>query len=256
MRAQIALTTAVVALAACAPAAPAQEQATLVVRHTHYFVIVNDADDAPTISVQSRQYYRKPYPLELLLVDDEGQARLEMALPIGTEMSQQIPGAAAPFYLLVARPGSNGTVFDVDRPWAIACGGGNRNLGSNQQVPQMHLYVPTECESLEVFIQAYSPNEGARVTLLDPDGNEALLLDGEFDAAETRNVPVPADMRGRVWSLTWAKPQTVDANLDDVNVAINGYLAPLLWKERQWAERYGPLMWERHKPYIRAVAGP
>ncbi len=232
----------------------AADQPTLVVRHEHYFVVVGAATEAeapPTITARSKSYYRYIEGLSLQVIDDQAEVRLETVVPLGGEMSEAIPGPAAPFYLVIANPGYNGVIFDADRPWGVVAAGG-RGLGTNGPVPQLYLYVPPECEAFKVTCDAPSPNEGGRVTILDPDGTEALVMDGEFDKAATEEIGVPAQQRGKVWSFTWAKPQTVKANLDDIAVSLDGYLAPLLWPNPSWAEKHGPTIWQRQKAVLDA----
>ena len=216
------------------------------VRHEHYFVVVNQGDHTPTISARSKSYYRYAEGLSLQVIDDQAEVRLETMLPLGADMSEAIPGAAAPFYLVIADPGYNGITFDADRPWGVVAAG-RWGLGSNSVVPQMYLYLPPECESFSITCDAPSPNEGGRVTVFTPDGEERLVMDGEFDEAVTEEIAVPAEQRGKVWSLTWAKPQTVEAGLDDIALFLDGYLAPLLWPDASWAEKHGPAIWQRHK---------
>jgi len=225
------------------------DDATLVVRHEHYFVIINAADTAPTISVQSKAYYTYGDALEIVATNPAGKRLMRTLVPLGEEQTLRIPGEVAEMYLIVARPGYNGLIFDCDRPWGVAATG-RWGLGSNGRVPQMYLYIPPECEEMIINALATSPNEAGRVTVLRPDGGEALVMDGEFDIAEEQTIAVPAEMRGQVWSITWAKPRSVPGSLDDINVTVSGYLAPLLWTNPEWAEEYGPEVWTRHKAAI------
>jgi len=63
-----------------------RKQPTLIVRHTHYFVVVNPADMAPTVSVRSKPFFRYTDGLELEIIDHEATPRLEKALPIGAHV--------------------------------------------------------------------------------------------------------------------------------------------------------------------------
>jgi len=229
-------------------------QPPLIVRHTHYFVIVNSGDTAPTFSVQSKPFFRYTDGLGLEVIDNQTTPRLEKALPIGAQVKIAIPGPVAPYYLVIAKPGMNGAAFAADRPWGVVAGG--RGVGSNGPVPRMYLYVPTECGSFNVACHAPSPREGGRLTVLKPDGTEALTMDGEFDTAETRSIPVPSEHRGKVWSLAWGKPRTTEAGLDDIEVTIDGRLAPLLWPDRAWAAKHGPEMWRRHREALDSQPNP
>lgn len=228
----------------------AQKTTELVVRHSHYFVVVNDTDSAPTVSARSKSFFRYPEGLALEVIDDQAVVRLQTMLPLGTEVSKQIPGPVAPFYLVVAKPGMNGVVFDADRPWGIVVG--NQGMGSNGAVPRMYLYVPQDCPRFTITCLANSPNEGGRVTVLKPDGADAVALDGEFDSSESREIRVLPEHRGKVWSFIWAKPRTVTASLDDLVVILTGNFAPLLWQKREWAVTCGPVMWQRHKAALAA----
>ena len=235
-------------MCAAAPAL-AQPQPTLVVRHSHYFVIANDGETAPAITITSKPFFTYQDNLSLQVIDDEGNIRIETVLPVGTRLSRPIPGPVAAHYLVIARPGINGAIFECDRPWSIL-GGSGHSIGTNSAVPQMYLYIPKECERFTVTGDAMSPREGGRIAVLDPEGVAVLTMDGEFDKPETQEVTVPPEHRGRAWSVTWADPQTVEASLDDIAVAIDGTLVALLWQDRSWAEKYGPELWRRHKAAI------
>jgi len=238
-----------VMLLVMATVALAQAPTDFMVRHTHYFVICNDADTAPTISVQSRGVYTYPDALKLRVIDDQSEVRMQRVVALGGSLEQQIPGPAAPLYLVIAEPGMNGVIFGCDRPWGIMASG-SYGLGSSGKVPPLHLYVPPECESFTIKAQATSPGEGLRLVVQQPDGAEALVMDGEFDAAEEHKVEVPAPARGEVWALTLSDPQTADARLDDIQLWVDGYLAPLLWPSQEWAEVEGPKVWLRQKAVL------
>jgi len=222
----------------------------LVVRHQHFFVVVNDAGGAPKLSVKSKGFFTYPHGLALQVIDDRSAVRFQTRLALGAELSRGIPGPSAPRYLVIADPEMNGVIFGVDRPWGIVASA-SHGMGSSGAVPQMFVYIPPECERFTVTAHAPSPREGGRVTVSRPDGAEALVLDGEFDTPLTKAVTVPADQRGKVWSLRWSKPQTAAAALDDIVVSLDGSLAPLLWKERAWAQKHGPAVWEAHRAATR-----
>ena len=231
-------------LALLATAALAQTPP-LVVRHSHYFVVVNPGPTAPVLTLTSRAFYTYADTLAATVSDPDGAVRLDLQVLLGTSWRGAIPGPVAPLYLVTARPGMNGVIFGADRPWGVVANGAG--LGSNGPVPVLYLYVPPECAAFTVTCAAASLNEGARLTVCQPDGTAALVLDGEFDRPETREITGPAPARGQVWSLAWAAPQSVKAALDDVETTITGPLAPLLWPEREWAASHGPMVWARQR---------
>lgn len=239
----IMLTVAALLLAG---ACRAQERPELVLRNTHYFVVVGDGRTAPTIDLQARQYYANAGALSVLATDPAGETRLQFLVPMGERVSRPIAGPPAELYLVTTEMALNGVVFGADRPWAVYAGG-TVGFGSNGAVPEMYLWVPPATERFALRVRANSPREGGRVVLHRPDGSEALIFDGELDAEERQEVEVPADCRGAVWSLTWADPRTAQARLDDVNVFVEGELTPLLWPEREWAAAHGEQLWQRHQ---------
>ena len=233
---------AMLAAAACL----AQDAPELVLRNPHYFVIVGDGETAPTITMECRSFFSQTAGMTVRVTDPAGKERLVTTVLVGQSLTRQIPGEPADLYLVSAEMGSNGVIFSCDRPWAVYAGG-RVGVGSNGAVPEMYLYVPGETERFTLRVSANSPNEGGRVTLHEPDGTEALVMDGEFDTEEAEEVEVPPDLRGRAWSLTWGQPQTVGAHLEDINVFIDGDLTPLLWISREWAEQFGETLWQRHQ---------
>ena len=63
------------------------DDATLVVRHEHYFVIINAADTAPTISVQSKAYYTYGDALEIVATNPAGKRLLRTLVPLGEDQT-------------------------------------------------------------------------------------------------------------------------------------------------------------------------
>jgi len=231
------------ALALVAPVLGAEP--VLVVRHTHHFLVVSPASVVPAITLASRSFHTYADALSAEVLDADSVPRLTLSLPLGETWRGPVPGPGSPLYLVVVRPGMNGVAFAADRPWGVVAG--DAGLGSNGPVPELFLYVPEDCARFTLTCSATSPNEGARVVLTAPDGATALVLDGEFDRPDSREVAVPAPARGKVWSFTWAKPQSVPAGLDDVVLTLDGRLAPLLWPDRTWAKVHGPTVWSRHR---------
>ncbi|MGD9495526.1 MAG: hypothetical protein AB7Y46_04350 [Armatimonadota bacterium] len=224
----------------------AQDAPELVLRNPHYFVVLGDGRSGPTITMTCRGFFTYATGLTAVVTDPEGRVRLRASVPVDQTLQRQIPGEPADLYLVSAEMGSNGVIFSSDRPWAVYAGG-PVGVGSNGPVPEMYVYVPEATERFTLRVWANSPNEGGRVTLHYPDGAEALVMDGEFDAEEAREVPVSPEGRGAVWSLTWDQPQTVEAHLEDINVFVDGDLTPLLWIAREWAEQFGEALWQRHR---------
>lgn len=243
--------TAVTLMALVLTAAWGQTAPPLVVRHGHFFVIVNDGAGLPTVTAQSRSFHTYSDDLKVQVIDDKSNVVLQRAVALGGQLQQQIPGAPAFLYLVLADPGMNGVVLDCDRPWGVVAAG-SYGLGSSGKTPVLYLYVPPECERVTVKVQASSPREGLRLVVTDSSGAELLVIDGEADTPVQEQIAVPAAERGKVWALTLSDPQTCDARLDDIQLWVDGYLAPLLWPRAEWAAQHGPLVWQRHKAVLDA----
>ena len=232
-----------------APAADAQQVVSPVLRHTHYFVVLGE-DAAPTIHIDTHAFYNYPDDVTVQITDRTGKLRFEGRAPIGTAIETTIPGPPADSYLVVAEPGYNGITFRADHPWCVFAGG-RWGLGTNRDVPRMYLWVPEECEQFKVVAHAPSPGESGRIEVIDPSGAVAAWMDSTFDEREETVIDVPPGRRGAVWSLTWSKPQVAEGGLDDIQTWIEGELAPVLFPLAEWAERYGQLLWERHREATR-----
>jgi len=250
------ITTAVIAAfvaVALLSAANAQDLASPVLRHTHYFVVMGDGG-APTIHIDTRSFYTYHEGVTVEVTDREGRLRFEGMAPLGMSIEQSIPGPPADSYLAAAEPGYNGIVFSADRPWCVFAGG-RWGLGSNREVPRLYLWVPEGCAQFTVAAHAPSPGESGRIEVFDPAGAQVAGLDSTFDEREETTIDVPEAQRGAVWSLSWADPQAAEGSLDDINTWIEGELTPVLFPVADWAEQYGQMLWERHEAATGANGG-
>lgn len=216
----------------------------LLFRHLHFFVVINDLPQPPTLQMTTRQYYVYTDPLRLNVYGEEGARLLQTTVAVGSQLERQLPGPNRQFYLVEADPGMNGATFDCDRPWGVM-GSANHPMGVNGSGPTLYFYVPPDCAEFTLAAQSVSPNEGGRVVVTDEAGNQAAVLDGELNAEEKTQVEVPQRSRGRIWSLQWGKPTTTQAALDDLNFHLDGDLTPLLFPRQEWAQKYGKMVWER-----------
>jgi hypothetical protein len=218
----------------------------LLFRHLHFFVIVGDLPQPPRLHLETRQYYTYADPLRVTVYGEQGDKLLSTTIPVGATLDRLLPEPAQPLYLVQADPGMNGATFDCDRPWGVM-GSANHRMGVNGPGPQLYFYVPPDCTKFILGAQSVSPNEGGRLAISRPDGQEAAVLDGELDREEQATVSVPPDARDGIWSLKWGKPETGKAGLDDLNFWLDGSLTPLLFPRREWAEQYGKMLWERDR---------
>jgi len=218
----------------------------LLFRHLHFFVIVSDLPQPPRLHLETKQYYTYTDPLRLTAFSQQGDRLLSTAIPVGSSLDRLLPEPVAPLYLVQADPGMNGAVFQCDRPWAVL-GSANHRMGVNGLGPELFFYVPLDCTGFTLGAQSVSPNEGGRLVITRPNGEQAAVLDGELDREEETKVTVPTACRDAIWSLKWDKPQTSKAGLDDLNFWLDGNLTPLLFPQREWAEKHGKLLWERDR---------
>lgn len=229
-----------------AAGAPAQEDVTSpVLRHTHYFVLV-DPGEAPTLKLDTRAFYTYAEGVTVKITDPDGAVEFEGMAPLGQSLEATIDDADADAYMVRAEPGMNGVVFSADTPWCVFAGG-QWGLGSNNDVPPMYLWAPPDCERFTVAALAQSPGESGRVMIDDPSGEQVAVMDSTFDEREETVIEVPAEHRGAVWRLRWSDPQEAEGRLDDINTFVEGELTPVLWPTEEWAAQYGQALWERHR---------
>jgi hypothetical protein len=218
----------------------------LLFRHLHFFVVINDAPRPPQVQFETKQYYVYTDPLRVSVYAEQGDRLLRTSVPVGTKLDRVLPEPVQKFYLIEADPGMNGAIFNSDRPWGVV-GSANHPMGVNGPGPQLYFYVPSDCTEIIFGAQSVSPNEGGRIVIRGPDGRQAGVLDGELDREEQAKVAVAPEARDRIWSLTWAKPETSKAALDDLNFWLDGNLTPLLFPRLEWAEEHGKALWERDR---------
>ncbi len=238
----------VVAMVFCgvlAAGAWAQEVTSPVLRHTHYFVLV-DPGEAPEVTLETRAFYDYHEGVTVKITDPGGDVRFEGMAPLGQSLHAKVQGEPADAFMVTAEPGMNGIVFSANVPWCVFVGG-QWGLGSNNDVPPMYLWVPPDCEHFTVAAMAGSPGESGRIMVDDPSGEQAAAMDSTFDEREETVIEVPADHMGAVWTLRWSDPEVAEGRLDDINTFVEGELTPVLWPTAEWAQQYGQTLWERHR---------
>jgi len=223
----------------------AQEVTSPVLRHTHYFVLV-DPGEAPTITLETRPFYTYAEGVTVAITDPVGNVEFEGMAPLERSLEATIEDAHADAYMVQAEPGMNGVVFSASGPWCVFVGG-QWGLGSNNDVPPMYLWVPPDCEQFTVAAQAQSPGESGRIMIDDPAEAETAVMDSTFDEREETIIEVPEEHRGAVWTLRWSDPEEAEGSLDDINTFVEGQLTPVLWPAKEWAAKYGQALWERHR---------
>jgi hypothetical protein len=219
-----------------------------VLRHTHYFVLV-DPGEATTVTLDTRPFYTYAEGATVEITDPDGAIEFEGMAPLGQSLEATIEDANADAYMVRAAPGMNGVVFSADSPWCVFAGG-QWGLGSNGDVPPMYLWAPPDCEQFTVAAKAESPGESGRIMVDDPTGAEVAVMDSTFDEREETLVKVPEAHRGAVWMLRWSDPQEAEGSLDDINTYVEGGLTPVLWPTAGWATEYGQALWERHRASV------
>jgi hypothetical protein len=228
--------------------APAQEEGEVlspVLRHTHYFVLV-DPGEAPRVSLETRAFYHYADGVTVAITDPEGDLRFEGMAPLGQSLEATMEGEPAHAFMVTAEPGMNGIVFHANTPWCVFVGG-RWGLGSNNDVPPMYLWVPPDCEQFTVAGLGESPGESGRIMIDDPSGEQVAVMDDTFDERQETLIEVSEEHRGAVWTLRWSDPREAEGGLDDINTFVEGALTPVLWPSPEWAEEYGQTLWERHR---------
>jgi hypothetical protein len=237
------MTAAAAALMLLATASSGQERAfsNKMFRHTHFFLIWNETNASPRITLESLIVGKYADGLEYKVISAESKplAADELRPGAKVEITNLPPG---PRYLLMAEPGYNGVVLSVDRPYGIVASR-EHPLGLNVPGGYLYFYVPPKCENFRVVARCQSPHEGARIVVHRPDGSAAGELKGELDEETTLRLDVPATCRDAVWSLEFLPPDAPNTFLDDVSLFLEGDLPLLLLPQRDWAAKIGKETW-------------
>lgn len=202
-------------------------------RHGHYFLVWNSTDESPNIELKCVGIGRYTDVLSYQVIDADSRPLVEEQMARDTSCRMgRLP--LSRLYLVQADPGLNGVLFSVDRPYGIVASE-RRRLGLNKPRGRLFFYVPPTCGRFRIVAQSNSPREGGRVEVCAPDGSIAGTVDGELDEPTVVDVSVPAERRGRVWSLAFKKPTTPGVYLDDLNVHLEGDLPHLVVPRLEWA---------------------
>ncbi|MEW6357175.1 MAG: hypothetical protein AB1696_12675 [Planctomycetota bacterium] len=208
-----------------------------VFRHEHFFLVWNDGKESPKFTLVSKQFGKYPDGLTYQVIDAESKVLAEGQIPYDAKRDvSQLP--LSPKYLVAADPGMNGMTLATDRPYGIV-GGKLHPLGLNHPIGRLFLYVPADCAEFTIVASSASPREGGWVKVLRPDGQLAGEAEGEMDNDTLIKIAVAEDDRGKVWAVEFDKPKTEGVGLDDLNLCVEGKLAPLFIPKKEWAERYG-----------------
>ena len=230
--------TAMVLITAAGPQPERTDEFASVYRHRHYFLVWNAKGTSPRIKLASKGYYVYADPLRYQIIDANSRALTDEHIQRDTKAEvSDLP--VSPLYLVFANPGYNGVRFRVDRPYGIVADRTHR-LGLNRPRGRVYFYVPPTCERFRVVAQSESPREGGRVEVHSPDGIQAAHIDGDLDKATGVDVPVPAQHRGRVWSLVFMRPTGQGLFLDDLNVHLEGDLPRIVVPRAEWARNLIP----------------
>jgi hypothetical protein len=107
---------------------------------------------------------------------------------------------------------------------------------------KLYFYVPDHCKEIRILGSARSPGEGARLRIIDPDGKVAASVSGELQSWKqgTLTAKAPAQHRGCAWTLQIRSHPGI--LLDDLHIALEGDIPPLLSVKANWAELIGSQM--------------
>ncbi|NOZ21610.1 MAG: hypothetical protein GXP25_11060 [Planctomycetes bacterium] len=206
-------------------------------RHEHFFLVWNDQKKSPTFTLITKRFGKYHDGLSYQVIDAESNVLAEGQIPYNSKRNIA-PLPFSPKYLIAADPGYNGMTMQTDRPYGIV-GSKQHPLGLNHPTGRLFLYVPAGCTEFTIVAKSASPREGAWVKVLRPDGQLAGEAEGELDGDTPIKITVPDDCRGKVWAVEFDKPKTPNVGLDDLNLFVEGKLAPLFIPKKEWAERYG-----------------
>ena len=220
-------------------AGSAADHAPLTVRHVTYLAV--DARRGSQLTCEVACLVQGPYPdwLRCRLVRPDGL--------VGAR-TRTAPGGTASVAADVSWDGR--CEIQVDSGWNLAqmrfAGDVPHAYRSMRGSPlctvrawgPLYFYVPHGTTFFNVWIQAATSGEGARVVIKEPAGSVVRDEEGDFDARTQVKIRVSKAQVGAAWSVEITSPQKPRLKLDDVHLELGRHLPPFLAHKREWAERF------------------
>ncbi len=215
--------------------AAAAEQSPLM-RYEAMIVLLPAASGQAEITLRSVGIAPYVTPLTWELIDADNVLLDYGVLAIDAEHVLRFDAVAGEPLLLRMDAGLNGHRVESGVPWAVVASE-DHHLRFNRPERDTFVWVPRDAEAVELHVLCESPNEGAAVALLDPDGETAASVSGEIAEWETLRAEAPAAGVWRV-SVTESPP----THVDDVDFYLTGGAVPLVSMRPEWAEEIARAM--------------
>ncbi|MBM4083767.1 MAG: hypothetical protein FJ272_03175 [Planctomycetes bacterium] len=193
----------------------------------------------PSVKLATRKIGHRTTPLQFEVIDDENRLLKRGFVGLNAERDVPFAPGKSRMCLFQLDCGLNGYHVQSSAPYAFLASKAY-NFHSLAFAGKLHFFVPKDSKKVEVWGLCLSPNEGATLTVRDPEDKVAATLGGELPRWERMAVNPPPHLCGKVWSLEIGKHQ--DLMLDDVEVYLDGDAPPILAVKPEWAARIAELL--------------
>jgi len=205
-------------------AVPAKaRKAVLTVRGRHAFLIRVGQGEALAGRLAVRRLARYMSRCAYILLGPDGRRIAHGHTPLDEPAEVRQPAGKAGLYTLVLDTGQNAARFHAENRHVCLLGPRMHLLGAQ---PRAYLLPMPGAKRIRLALESPSPGETARITLRDPDGNEAARA----DTVASERVEVTAEVsqanRDRPWSIDLGKADT--GSCEDMTLEIVAGAVPLL----------------------------
>jgi hypothetical protein len=194
-------------------------------RAAHGFAISLKAGENFKATVQCLQVGKYTAPCRWSLANTEGTVLQEGVVEPGKSANLDIPVPAAGIYSFIEDPGANGGLITLLNDHAALLGGGATLIGVSAP---LYVYVPQGTKSFTVTLKSPAPGETAKLTILDPRGQEAASGETGAKTSYVAEIKVPDGMDGKAWGIVIGKASTGVS--EDMTLALSDNL-PGYWSQ-------------------------
>jgi len=224
-RSQLVCTTAPPALEPAAPeTSTTPDQELTFLRHQGVYLIRAQAGEQLAFTVHSR-LRSGPSGVEVVVFDPQGKWLSRGYVPARGTKQFKVVAPTTGTYILALLPAPNACAVEIaNRYTALSV---DEPANFFRQPAQQYFWVPESAKAFTLSADARDGGfEGAKVSVLRPDGTVAGTVEGALDDTESCEITVPPDAAGAVWSLKAGAPEGM--TLEDFRIQLSGDCVPLL----------------------------
>lgn len=197
----------------------------IIIRKGHGFIALLKDGEHFRAEILAKQIGKYTEVCRWFLTGPDGEAIQDGTIELGQTAALDIAVPKAGVYNLVCDPGANSAHVTLLNDHAAMLGQTVSFIG--EPCP-LYVYCPPGLKSFKVTLDTPAPGETAKLTILDPNGQEFTSVATGQKATVVAEVKVPEGMSGKAWGLKIGPAPT--GVTEDMTVKLDDVL-PAYWSQ-------------------------